>query len=92
MTKKKWDIIFTKTADKKFQKLDKPIQKRLQKYIQKILDSGEPRDFGKSLQHNLAGLWRYRIGDYRLICVIQDHALMITAIDLNHRKDVYDIH
>jgi mRNA interferase RelE/StbE len=92
MTKKKWSLIFTRDAEKKFLKLDKPIQKRFQKYIQKILDSGDPREVGKPLKSNLAGLWRYRIGDYRLICVIEDTQLVITTVDLDHRKDVYDTH
>ncbi len=92
MTPKKWNLIFTRDAEKKFLKLDKPVQKRFQKYIKKILDSGSPRDFGKPLKSNLTGLWRYRVGDYRLICVIEDTQLVITTVDLDHRKDVYDTH
>jgi mRNA interferase RelE/StbE len=92
MNKQKWELVFTSDADKKFQKLDRPIQKQVQKYIQKILTSGEPRDFGKPLKSNLAGFWCYRVGDYRLICVIEDHQLLMTVIELNHRKNVYDIH
>ncbi len=92
MTDKKWNLIFTREAEKKFLKLDKPVQKQFQKYIGKVLKSSNPRDFGKPLKSNLAGLWRYRIGDYRLICVIEDNRLVITTVDLNHRKDVYDTH
>ncbi len=92
MNKKNWSLIFTHEAEKKFLKLDKPTQRRFQKYIQKILNSGEPRYFGKPLKSNLAGLWRYRIGDYRLICVIEDRQMVITTVDLDHRKNIYDRH
>ncbi|NRA89570.1 MAG: type II toxin-antitoxin system RelE/ParE family toxin [Simkaniaceae bacterium] len=92
MTVKKWNLIFTREAEKKFLKLDKPVQKQFQKYIQKILNSADPRSFGKPLKCNLAGLWRYRIGNYRMICVIEDSNVLITTVDLNHRKDIYESH
>ncbi len=48
-----------------------------------------PRSTGKALQGNLSGYWRYRVGDYRVICQIHDAKLIILVIDLGHRKDVY---
>lgn len=48
-----------------------------------------PRTFGKGLSANRAGQWRYRIGDYRLICYINDNELIILALSIGHRKEVY---
>lgn len=48
-----------------------------------------PRSSGKALQGEFKGLWRYRIGDYRVICQIKDKELVILVIDLAHRKDIY---
>lgn len=48
-----------------------------------------PRLYGKVLKGNFEGQWRYRIGDYRLICLIEDEKLVITALSVGHRKEVY---
>ncbi|MFZ2727376.1 MAG: type II toxin-antitoxin system RelE/ParE family toxin [Methylococcaceae bacterium] len=48
-----------------------------------------PRQMGKALTGNFKGLWRYRIGDYRVICEIIDNELIIVAIEIGHRKDIY---
>ena len=50
----------------------------------------DPRVSGKQLKGNLGDLWRYRIGDYRVLCDIQDDQLIILAALIGHRKDVYD--
>ena len=51
---------------------------------------GTPRRFGKPLRAELAGLWRYRVGDYRLLCQIKDKILLVLLISVGHRKNVYD--
>ncbi len=55
----------------------------------KVAQLDEPRQFGKALQGQLANLWRYRIGDYRVIVEIQDSELIIQVIKIGHRKDIY---
>jgi len=63
-----WLIEFSDEADRDFAKLDKVIQRRIFRYLhERIANSDNPRDFGKRLQHELAGLWRYRVGDYRIL-------------------------
>lgn len=48
-----------------------------------------PRSKGKALTGNLTGLWRYRVGDYRIICVIEDYKLVVLVIDIDHRENIY---
>lgn len=80
-------IIYTQEAEKQLAKLDKPIQKRIKKYLAEIEN---PRSRGKSLIGNLSGIWRYRIGDYRILCKIKDEELIILVLEVGHRKNIYD--
>lgn len=83
-------VIFSDKAKKFFLKLDKPIQKQIQKFILKLEGMSDPRASGKMLVGNLLGFWRYRVGDYRLLCRIVDKELVITVVEVGHRKEVYD--
>ena len=75
---------------KEFRKLDKYTQKMLRAWINKnLVDCMNPRQHGKGLTANRSGQWRYRIGDYRLICEINDNALIILALSVGHRREVY---
>lgn len=83
-------IIFSYKAEKQFLKLDKSVQKQIQTFISKLKGLENPRLRGKALVGNLLGLWRYRVGDYRLLCKIIDEELFIVVVDVGHRKKVYD--
>ena len=86
----KWNVNFSREASKSFLKLDKPIQILISSWIYShLLKTDDPRLYGKPLTGILKGLWRYRIGDYRLICEIHDNILTIEIISLGHRKNVY---
>ena len=75
---------------KEFKKLDTYTQKILRGWIEKHLNNtADPRAFGKGLTGNRNGHWRYRIGDYRLICMIDDNKLIILALTVGHRRDIY---
>ena len=77
--------------EKEFKKLDRYTQKILSAWIDKNLEGCEnPRILGKGLTSNRSGQWRYRIGDYRLICIIEDKELIILALTVGHRRDVYE--
>ena len=85
-----WKISFTKEAENSFSKLDKFTQKTITNYLRKrIMTASNPRDFGKALAYSKKGFWRYRVGDYRLICKIMDSELIVIVIDVGHRKDIY---
>ena len=86
-----WTIEFDDRARKELRKLDRPSQKEILKYLRdKIATTDNPRRFGKSLQSNLAGLWRYRVRDFRIICNIEDDVLTVLIVKVGHRKKIYD--
>jgi mRNA interferase RelE/StbE len=69
--------------------MDKTTLKRVVDYMDEIATLIDPRSRGKSLVGNLKGLWRYRVGDYRIICQIKNDQLIILVTDVDHRKHVY---
>lgn len=80
----------TARFDKEFKKLDRYTQRMLKSWIEKHLVSCEnPRLYGKELTANRSGQWQYRIGDYRLLCEIKDEELIILALTVGHRRDIY---
>jgi len=85
-----WRIEITRTAEKQITKLDRRAQKSIQQFLrERLRPAPDPRQWGKALQGEKRGLWRYRVGDYRLICDIQDERITILVLELGHRKDVY---
>ena len=82
-------IEYAPAVSKQFSRLDKSIQSRIKKYMSEITLLENPRSRGKALTSNLSGLWRYRVGDYRILCRIHDDKLIITVIEIGHRSTVY---
>ncbi len=86
-----YSVETTPQFDKEFKKLDRYTQKMIKAWIVKNLVGCEnPRVHGKALTANRTGQWRYRIGDYRLICLIKDNELIILAMTIGHRREVYE--
>lgn len=80
----------TARFDRAFKKLDRYTQRMLAAWIDRHLEGcTDPRAHGKALVADRGGQWRYRIGDYRLICQIEDDALVILALTVGHRREVY---
>ena len=80
----------TDDFDRQFRKLDRSVQTIIAKWIRKhLVDCEDPRATGKALTADLKGYWRYRIGDYRLIAEIRDDELIIIAVAIDHRRQVY---
>ncbi|MEQ8612597.1 MAG: type II toxin-antitoxin system RelE/ParE family toxin [Gammaproteobacteria bacterium] len=85
-----WRIEFSDSALKALKKIDKQAAQRILRFIrERILSADDPRRHGKALQGELRTYWRYRIGDYRLICHIEDDEYRILVIRIGHRKEVY---
>ncbi len=84
-------IVFEKYAQKQFLSLDKAVQVQIKKFILKLENMENPRQTGKSLSGKLKNYWRYRVGNYRLICKILDDELIITVVALNHRNKIYKL-
>lgn len=81
----------TPRFEKEFKKLDRYTMKMIKAWIEKNLSGCEnTRVKGKALTANRKGQWRYRIGDYRLLCLIEDEELVILALSIGHRREVYD--
>lgn len=85
-----WAYSFNETARKQLKKLDRQAQREILGYLDERIASPEsPRRFGKALKADLSGLWRYRVGDYRILCQIQDHQLVVLMVAVGHRRQVY---
>ena len=71
-------------------KIDAPQRERIRDYLERRVASlNDARDLGDPLRGPLAQLWRYRVGDYRVICEIQDERLVVLAVRVGHRRAVY---
>jgi mRNA interferase RelE/StbE len=86
-----WRIEFDAGALKDLKKLDKTIAKRITTFLRtKVSPLEDPRSLGAALKGSeLGDFWRYRVGDYRIICEIRDRELVILAISIGHRREVY---
>lgn len=86
-----WKIEWDERARKELRKLDSSVQKEILSYLRlRVMASNNPRVFGQSLSGNKAGLWRYRVGNYRVICKIEDDILVVFVIGVGHRKEIYE--
>jgi len=78
-------------AIKELKKLDRVNRELIFTYIEQRIEGCEnPRLFGEPLKENLSGYWRYRIGQYRLICEIDDAVVTVYVVAVGHRKQVYN--
>lgn len=85
-----WTVEFDAAAHSQLRKIDRTWQRRIIAYLQDIVELPDPHVRGKPLRSNLRGLWRYRVGDYRLVCQLQDDVLIVRVVKIGHRRDVYD--
>lgn len=86
-----WKVEFDNRARKELRKLNSQAQDRILKWLRKNLATDEdPRRMGKSLKGRMKGLWRYRVGDYRIISQIQDESILILVVRIGQREDIYE--
>ena len=85
-----WTIDYTQTALNQLRKLDKQSARRILDFRdERVAQRDDPRSTGKALTGPLGGLWRYRVGDFRVICEIQDGELRVLVVELGNRREVY---
>lgn len=85
-----YQLQVSKKVMKQLKKLDKPTKKIIESWIEaNLYNTSNPRQHGKQLKGTLSHLWRYRIGDYRLLAEIKDNQLVIVAVELGHRREIY---
>lgn len=85
-----WTIKYSETSKKQLRKLDKIAARRIVDFIdERIAPTQDPRGMGKALKGALGDLWRYRVGDYRILCDIQDGVLTVLVLQIGNRREVY---
>lgn len=86
-----WTVEFDNRARKELRKLDANIQKQLLEWLnQNLAGDIDPRAKGTALKGKFRGLWKYRIGDYRIVCQIRDREIVVLIVRITHRKEVYN--
>ena len=84
-----WKTQFEKAALKQLKKIDKKQQQRIVAFLSKAQILEDPRSDGKALTGQYKGLWRYRVGMYRIICELKDDVAIILVIEAGHRGEIY---
>jgi len=85
-----WRVEIKETARKQIKSLDRQVQASIVKFLrERLAESSNPRQTGKALKGDMGDLWRYRVGDYRIICDIQDEVITVLVLCVRHRKEVY---
>jgi mRNA interferase RelE/StbE len=85
-----WTVEISDVAERALRKLDRQVQKRILDWLDdRIEGCKNPRHFGEPLKGDKAGFWRYRIGNYRVLCNIQDKHVVVLVLTIGHRRQVY---
>jgi mRNA interferase RelE/StbE len=85
-----WTVEYAETVKKQFRKLDKSVARRILDFMdERVAASDGPRQIGKALKGPLSDLWSYRVGDFRILCDIQDGRLTVLVLQIGDRKAVY---
>jgi len=85
-----WKISFSDVAIKEMRKLDRHEQELILSYLHERIDGcTDPRAYGDPLKHNLQGIWRYRVGKYRILCELVDDVVTVYIVKIDHRRSVY---
>ena len=86
-----WRVEFDADAARDLRKLGHEARRIVLAYLRnRIATSEDPRRFGRALTGDLKGLWRYRVGDYRIVASIEDDRLIVLVVTVGHRREVYD--
>ncbi len=85
-----WTIDYADTALMQLRKLDRQTARRIVDFMdERIAPLTDPRSSGKALAGPMGGLWRYRVGDSRIVCDVQDNVLRVLVVQVGNRRDIY---
>ena len=85
-----WNLELSPRAQQQLDKLDKTAARRIAKFLyERVGRLNDPRQIGEPLQGTLSGFWRYRVGDYRIICTLEHDRLVVLVLRIGHRREVY---
>lgn len=88
---KRYALVYSKEALRDLKKLDNSVSRVIYAWLKKNIDGcSDPRIHGKGLTANRSGQWRYRVGNYRIICKIEDDKVIVLVLTIGHRSAVYD--
>ncbi len=86
-----WRVEFVADAARDLRKLGTEAERTILRYLrQRIATAEDPRRFGRALTRDMKGLWRYRVGDYRIVAAIEDNRFVVLVVTVGHRREVYD--
>ena len=86
-----WRVEFDRVAARDLRKLGTEANRLILKYLrERITTADDPRRFGHALNRDLKGLWRYRVGDFRIVASIEDDRFVVLVVTVGHRREVYD--
>jgi len=87
----RWQF-YNRAVEKQFRKLDPPVQRRIMAWLDAHIEgSTDPRAWGRALEGPLGTMWRYRVGDYRVIAKIEDGQFLVLVVKTGNRSDVYSV-
>lgn len=90
MTVPVWRVEFDRAAVRDLRKLGSEVERLILRYLrERIAKSDDPRRFGHALTGDRKGLWRYRVGDYRIVASIEDDRFVVLVVTVGHRREVY---
>ena len=85
-----WKVEFGRDAQKELEKLDKPVSRRILRFLdQRVARLDDPRKIAERLRGSLSEFWRYRVGDYRIICSLEHDRFVVLVLRIGHRREVY---
>ncbi|HYA23316.1 MAG TPA: type II toxin-antitoxin system RelE/ParE family toxin [Terriglobales bacterium] len=85
-----WAIEFAPAAQRELDKLDKPIARRISRFLyERVARLDDPRRIGERLQGTLSEFWKYRVGDYRIICSLEQDHFLVLVLRIGHRREIY---
>ena len=85
-----WRVAFDRAAVRDLRKLGSEAERLILRYLrERISGSDDPRRFGHALTGDRRGLWRYRVGDYRIVASIEDNHFVVLVVTIGHRREVY---
>lgn len=86
-----WTIEYHTLVQKEMRKINPETRRRIRSFLHERLAAlDDPRQTGAALEGSeLGNFWRYRVGDYRIICDIQDHKLVVLVVEIGHRREIY---
>jgi mRNA interferase RelE/StbE len=86
-----WKVEISRLAQKQLDNLDVTVSRRIVKFLRERVDKiNDPRQIGDPLKGPLRDYWRYRVGDYRIVCLLEHDRLVVLVLRVGHRREIYD--